>query len=100
MSKIIPSFRYENAPAAIEWLCNALGFEKHMVVPGPENTIAHAQLNFGKSSMIMLGSATDNEYGKLVSTPEKLKGCTGGSTSSWRTWTPITTGPKRPGRPS
>ncbi|MBW8811090.1 MAG: glyoxalase, partial [Lysobacter sp.] len=30
-STIIPSLRYRNAPAAIEWLCRAFGFEKHAV---------------------------------------------------------------------
>lgn len=78
MSKIIPSFRYQNAPAAIEWLCRAFGFQKNMVVPGPDDTIAHAQLSFGSDSMIMLGSPHENEYGKLVSLPSQLQGCTNG----------------------
>jgi uncharacterized glyoxalase superfamily protein PhnB len=25
---LIPSFRYKDAPKAIEWLCRAFGFEK------------------------------------------------------------------------
>lgn len=61
---VIPTLRYKNAPAAVEWLCQAFGFEKHMVVAGENNTIAHAQLTFG-NGMIMLGSAVDNEFGKL-----------------------------------
>ena len=32
-ARIIPGMRYRNAPAAIEWLCKAFGFEKHLVVP-------------------------------------------------------------------
>jgi uncharacterized glyoxalase superfamily protein PhnB len=52
---IFPALRYENGPAAIEWLGRAFGFEKHMVVPGPEGTIAHAQLKLGPG-VIMLGS--------------------------------------------
>ena len=44
---IIPSLRYRNALAAIDWLCNAFGFEKHFVVPGEGSEIAHAQLTFG-----------------------------------------------------
>ncbi len=31
-SRIIPRLRYHNAPAAIDWLCQALGFERHLVV--------------------------------------------------------------------
>ena len=72
-SVIIPTMRYKDAPAAIEWLCNAFGFEKHLVVPGENETIAHAQLNFG-NAMVMLGSEDDNEYGKFVKTPKDLNG--------------------------
>ena len=53
-STIIPTLRYRDAAAAIEWLCLAFGFERHLVVPGDGGTIAHAQLTFGRG-MIMLG---------------------------------------------
>ena len=60
---IIPSLRYRDAPAAIDWLCEAFGFEKHLVVPGEDGTIVHAQLVFG-NGMIMLGSARDDDFGR------------------------------------
>ncbi|AXT20774.1 glyoxalase [Flavobacteriaceae bacterium AU392] len=72
-SVIIPTMRYKDAPAAIEWLCNAFGFEKHLVVPGANETITHAQLSFG-NAMIMLGSENDSEYDKFVKTPKDLNG--------------------------
>ncbi len=72
-SIIIPTIRYKDAPAAIEWLCSAFGFEKHLVVPGENGAIAHAQLSFG-NAMIMLGSERDNEYDKFVKTPKDLDG--------------------------
>ena len=72
-SIIILTLRYKDAPTAIEWLCNAFGFAKHLVIPGENGTIAHAQLTFG-NAMIMIGSANDNEYGKLLKTPEDLSG--------------------------
>ena len=31
---IVPSLRYRDAPAAIEFLCEAFGFARHLVVPG------------------------------------------------------------------
>src|SRR6266566_5175652 len=52
---IFPALRYQNGPAALEWLAQAFGFEKQMVVPGPEGTIAHAQMTLGPG-VIMLGS--------------------------------------------
>ena len=65
---IIPSMRNHDAPAAIEWLCEAFGFEKHLIVPEENGAIAHAQLTLG-NGMIMLGSARDDEFGGLVKVP-------------------------------
>ena len=66
---VIPGMRYADAPAAIDWLCRAFGFEKHLVVPGDEEgVIAHAQLRYG-NGMIMLGSALDREFDKLQKPP-------------------------------
>ena len=70
---IISTMRYKNAQKAIDWLCNSFGFEKRLIVEGENNTIAHAQLTFG-NSMIMLSSENENEYGKLVKTPASLNG--------------------------
>ncbi len=72
-SLIIPTIPYKDAPRAIDWLCEAFGFEKHLVVPGENDTIAHAQLRFG-NAMIMLGSEQDNEYHRHLKTPQDLEG--------------------------
>lgn len=61
---IIPTLRYRNAQGAIHFLCEAFGFEQHLVVPGEGETIAHAQLVFG-NGMIMLGSASDGDFDEL-----------------------------------
>ena len=53
---IYPFLRYDDAPAALDWLERAYGFRKTMEVPGPDGTIAHAQMSFG-TGMIMLGSS-------------------------------------------
>ena len=52
---IFPCLRYENAPKAIEWLGKAFGFKKQFVVPGENDSVAHAQLQLG-AGMIMMGS--------------------------------------------
>src|SRR4051794_31351689 len=57
----------------IEWLCLAFGFERLLVAPGDGGTIAHVQLTFGRG-MIMLGSARDDAFGKLVTTPDRTGG--------------------------
>jgi uncharacterized glyoxalase superfamily protein PhnB len=56
---VIATLRYRDAAAAIDWLERAFGFEREMVVPGPDGSIAHAQLRHG-SGMVMLGSVTDD----------------------------------------
>jgi uncharacterized glyoxalase superfamily protein PhnB len=61
---VIPTLRYRDAAAAIDWLCRAFGFERHLVVPGERGVIDHAQLTCGHG-MIMLGSALDDDFGKL-----------------------------------
>ncbi len=72
-SVIITTMRYKDAPAAIEWLCDAFGFEKHLVVSGENETIVHAQLKYG-NAMIMLGSEKDSEYDQFLKTPIDLNG--------------------------
>jgi uncharacterized glyoxalase superfamily protein PhnB len=77
---VIPGLRYHDAPAAIEWLCRAFGFERQLVVPGEGGTIAHAQLRFG-NGMIMLGSAGKHGggYDELVKTPRETGVATQGT---------------------
>ena len=70
---VIPTMRYNDAAAAIAWLCEAFGFEKHLVVPGADGTIAHAQLVFG-SGMVMIGSAQASEFDNLQKPPNALGG--------------------------
>lgn len=70
---VIPCLRYRNAPAAIEWLCQTFSFEKQLVVPNEDGTIAHAQLSFG-NGMIMLGSVIDTEFGRLIKQPDEIGG--------------------------
>ncbi len=72
---VIPCLRYRDAPAAIEWLCENFGFEKQLVVPNDDGTIAHAQLSFG-NGMIMLGSVLEHEteFGRLIKQPDEIGG--------------------------
>ena len=42
VATIIPGLRYQDAPKEVEWLCQAFGFAKHLVVAGEGDTIAHA----------------------------------------------------------
>ena len=52
---VIPSLRYDDAPAAIAWLREIFGMTEHFVAPGEDGRIDHAQLEW-RGSLIMLGS--------------------------------------------
>jgi uncharacterized glyoxalase superfamily protein PhnB len=73
-STVIPSLRYRDALTAIEWLVTALGFKKQAVYLGPDNkTVQHAQLTFGSSGMIMIGSVDNGgEGGKFMVQPDEI----------------------------
>lgn len=79
-SPIIPCLRYVDAPAAIDFLCAAFGFERHEVHADDQDAtiIHHAQLVLGQG-MIMLGSIKDMEGESLYSwgTARDLGGVTG-----------------------
>ena len=68
-ARIVPALRYRDAPAAIKFLRDAFGFAEHLVVPGPNDTIVHAELTLG-NGMIMLGSAHGGEYDRYMKAPD------------------------------
>jgi uncharacterized glyoxalase superfamily protein PhnB len=72
-SRIIPGHRYHHPAAAIEWLCDVLGFQRHAVYEGEDGKIAHAELTLG-SGMIMLGSGKDDEFSSSFKSPDDLGG--------------------------
>jgi uncharacterized glyoxalase superfamily protein PhnB len=68
-----PGVRYADAPAAIDWLEKAFGFQRQVVYPGPDGTVAHAQLMFN-GGMIMLGSYKEDVF--PYKTPRQAGGVT------------------------
>jgi uncharacterized glyoxalase superfamily protein PhnB len=53
---MFPSLAYDDAKAAVEFLCNAFGFERHAVYAGDDGVIQHAELRYG-NGLVMLGSS-------------------------------------------
>jgi uncharacterized glyoxalase superfamily protein PhnB len=51
------SIVYDNAAAAIDWLCKAFGFEVSIRVDGENGAVVHSELVMGRGSegMIMVG---------------------------------------------
>jgi uncharacterized glyoxalase superfamily protein PhnB len=73
-SDIYPSVYYDDATAAIDWLCRAFGFRKRLVVPGPDGQVMHSELTFG-TGVIMVGTAKAEHHGM---SPRAAGGVTGG----------------------
>ena len=72
-SIITPGLLYHNAPAMIEWLCEAFGFEKKLIIEGENKTISHAHLIIGNSG-IMLSSAENYPHPAFCKTPKEIGG--------------------------
>ena len=76
---LIPCLRYKDAPAAIEFLCAAFGFERHAVYveEADPKIVCHAQLVLD-GNMIMLGSDRPGDTKDLFKwkTPEEAGGIT------------------------
>ena len=70
---IVPTLRYRDVAAAIEWLCEAFGFERHLVVPGEDGAVRYAELTFG-DGMIMLGPVEESTFGGLMTQPADAGG--------------------------
>ncbi len=70
---IIPTLRYRDAKAAIEFLEDALGFEALMVIEGDGGIIEHSQLRHG-TGMVMVSSLRNSEWEQLIDDGEDPAG--------------------------
>jgi uncharacterized glyoxalase superfamily protein PhnB len=57
---VIPTLQYDDAAAAIAFLTDALGFERHAVHADEHGRVAHAELRFG-DGMVMLGDVRPDD---------------------------------------
>lgn len=69
---VIPCLRYRNAPTAIDWLCDAFGFQRQAVYQEGE-IVVHAQLVFG-NGMLMLSSVQPGAWGSNMIQPDEVGG--------------------------
>lgn len=58
--RITAALFYDDASAAIDWLCRAFGFEVRLKVEGDDGVIHHSELTFG-GGLIMVGSSGGKE---------------------------------------
>ena len=55
---VFPTLSYDDARAAIDFLVEAFGAERHAVYTGDDGNIQHAEVRFG-NGLVMFGSAKD-----------------------------------------
>lgn len=72
---MFPFAHYEDGHAAIDWLCEAFGFERRDVHEGEDGTIGHAELAYGPS-VFMLDSRAESAIG--LKSARELGAVTGG----------------------
>jgi uncharacterized glyoxalase superfamily protein PhnB len=72
-SAIIPTLRYSDVPRAIDWLCEAFGFAKHLVVDDEDGGVVYAELTIG-TSMIMVAPAEGSAFDGLMKQPDQIGG--------------------------
>jgi len=70
-ARIIPYLAYQDAPAAIEFLCKAFGFTERFRYAMPDGRIGHAELALGDGAVIYLASVY-SEMG--FASPQDLSG--------------------------
>ncbi len=71
---IVPCLVYQDAPRAIDFLCDAFGFTRQLVVPGETpGEIVHAQLA-RDGGMVMLGSARPDNRERFGIVPSATVG--------------------------
>ncbi len=70
---VIPALLYRDVRAAVDWLCEAFGFEKHRVEFTKGGSVIYAELTFG-NSMIMLGSVNNPTFRDLLVQPDQIGG--------------------------
>jgi uncharacterized glyoxalase superfamily protein PhnB len=65
--EIIPALRYQDAPAAIDFLCKAFGFERRAVYADERDPriVHHAELTW-RDRMVMLSSVNDTAYSRAA----------------------------------
>src|ERR1043166_9378572 len=72
---------YDDAAAAIDWLCRAFGFDVRLKVEGERGRIEHSELVFGEG-LIMVAQAGPSPHRPDVTHPTSPKSVGGANTQS------------------
>ena len=71
--RISPAVFYEDAGAAIDWLCRVFGFEVRLKVEGEGGRIEHSELRYG-DGLVMVSEAGKKEKMPYCRSPKEVDG--------------------------
>jgi uncharacterized glyoxalase superfamily protein PhnB len=74
--RLSASVFYRDPKAAIDWLCEAFGFECRLKVEGEGGGIVHSELVFGEGVVIVGGLDGQQDYQKRFRSPLDVNGVT------------------------
>ncbi len=74
--RISSSVYYDDPSAAIDWLCQAFGFEVRLKVEGDNGAIVHSELTFGEGLLMVGGTGGEQPYQALYRSPKTAGGIT------------------------
>ena len=72
-ASVIPTVRYRDVGAAVEWLHEAFGLEPHRLVKDSQGAVLYGELTFG-GGMVMVAPIQDSPLGKLMVQPDEIGG--------------------------
>jgi uncharacterized glyoxalase superfamily protein PhnB len=69
---------YQDAAAAIDWLCKAFGFEIRLKIEGDNGRILHSELTYGEGLIMVSQESPDSPRGwqSTMRSPKSLNGAT------------------------
>jgi uncharacterized glyoxalase superfamily protein PhnB len=65
---------YDDAPAAIDWLCRAFGLEVRLKILGPDGRVQHSELLFGDGVIMVGQSGNSADPSRLTCSPQSIGG--------------------------
>jgi uncharacterized glyoxalase superfamily protein PhnB len=65
---------YDDPAAAINWLCDAFGFEVRLKVEGEEGRIEHSELVYGEGLIMVGGAGGDGPGQERMLSPRSVQG--------------------------
>jgi uncharacterized glyoxalase superfamily protein PhnB len=71
--RISSALYYDDPRKAIEWLCDAFGFELHLLVEGDGGRVEHSELAYG-GGLVMVGGTERKDRFPYVRSPAQVGG--------------------------